>query len=155
MIREKIKTDPEARILEDWHNILQYHTSTLIDNEIAGVLPAAQRSGRPLKGLRQRLKGKEGRIRGNLMGKRVNFSSHTVITPDPVINLDELGVPIRIAVQLTFPEKVTKKNIKKLKDCVRKGCKTYPGQEPFSNTKTRKLSHLITLIDISSLKCLK
>ena len=63
------------------------------------------------------------------MGKRVNFSSRTVITPDPVINLDELGVPIRIAVQLTFPEKVTKKNIKKLKDCVRKGCKTYPGRK--------------------------
>lgn len=145
LIREKIKTDPEARILEDWHNILQYHTSTLIDNEIAGVLPAAQRSGRPLKGLRQRLKGKEGRIRGNLMGKRVNFSSRTVITPDPVINLDELGVPIRIAVQLTFPEKVTKKNIKKLKDCVRKGCKTYPGARAvfkYKNKKTISLNHI-------------
>ena len=90
MILEKKKSDPNAKILDDWQNILQYHTSTLIDNEIAGVLPAAQRSGRPLKGLRQRLKGKEGRIRGNLMGKRVNFSSRTVITPDPVIDIDEL-----------------------------------------------------------------
>ena len=145
LIKEKMKNDPEARILEDWHNILQYHTSTLIDNEIAGVLPAAQRAGRPLKGLRQRLKGKEGRIRGNLMGKRVNFSSRTVITPDPVINLDELGVPIRIAIQLTYPEKVTKKSIKRLKDCIRNGCKNYPGARAVfkcKNKTTISLNHI-------------
>jgi len=145
MIKEKLKNDPEARILEDWHNILQYHTSTLIDNEIAGVLPAAQRSGRPLKGLRQRLKGKEGRIRGNLMGKRVNFSSRTVITPDPVIDLDELGVPLRIAIQLTYPEKVTKKSITRLKDCIRNGCKNYPGARAvfkYKNKKTISLNHI-------------
>ena len=145
LINEKMKTDPNARILEDWHNILQYHTSTLIDNEIAGVLPAAQRSGRPLKGLRQRLKGKEGRIRGNLMGKRVNFSSRTVITPDPVIDLDELGVPKRIAVQLTYPEKVTKKNITRLKNCIRNGTKIYPGARAvfkYANKKTISLNHI-------------
>ena len=145
LITEKIKTDPTARILDDWHNILQYHTSTLIDNEIAGVLPAAQRSGRPLKGLRQRLKGKEGRIRGNLMGKRVNFSSRTVITPDPVINLDELGVPKRIAIQLTYPEKVTKKNIRRLKNCIRNGTKVYPGARAvfkYANKKTISLNHI-------------
>ena len=145
MILEKKKNDPNAKILDDWQNILQYHTSTLIDNEIAGVLPAAQRSGRPLKGLRQRLKGKEGRIRGNLMGKRVNFSSRTVITPDPVIDIDELGVPKRIAIQLTYPEKVTKKNIQRLKKCIRNGCNTYPGARAvfkFRNKKTISLNHI-------------
>tara|TARA_Y100000389_G_scaffold17613_2_gene15386 strand:+ start:132 stop:4352 length:4221 start_codon:yes stop_codon:yes gene_type:complete len=144
-IREKMKTDPNAKILEDWHNILQYHCSTLIDNEIAGVLPAAQRSGRPLKGLRQRLKGKEGRIRGNLMGKRVNFSSRTVITPDPVIDIDELGVPKKIAVQLTYPEKVTKNNISYLKKCVRNGTSYYPGARAVYKKKSGKtisLNHI-------------
>ena len=79
------------------------------------------------------------------MGKRVNFSSRTVITPDPVINLDELGVPIRIAVQLTFPEKVTKKNIKKLKDCVRKVVKLIPSARAvfkYKNKKTISLNHI-------------
>jgi len=144
-ITQKLKSDPNAKIIEDWINILQYHTSTLIDNEIAGVLPAAQRSGRPLKGLRQRLKGKEGRIRGNLMGKRVNFSSRTVITPDPIIDLDELGVPKRIALMLTYPEKVTKKNIRKLKQCIINGCTKYPGARAVfkhKNKKTISLNHI-------------
>ena len=145
LIRDKMIADPEAKIIEDWSNLLQYHVSTLIDNEIAGVLPAAQRSGRPLKGLRQRLKGKEGRIRGNLMGKRVNFSSRTVITPDPVIDLDELGVPVKIAVQLTHPEKVTAMNMSRLKECIRNGCKTYPGARAVyknKNHKTISLNHI-------------
>tara|TARA_Y100000389_G_scaffold8472_4_gene8075 strand:+ start:549 stop:7397 length:6849 start_codon:yes stop_codon:yes gene_type:complete len=145
MIQDKMKNEPDAKILEDWHNLLQYHISTLIDNEIAGIPPAAQRSGRPLKGLRQRLKGKEGRIRGNLMGKRVNFSSRTVITPDPVIDLDELGVPEKIAIQLTFPEKVTASNIRRLKEYVRNGCKIYPGARSVfkcKNKKTVSLNHI-------------
>ena len=144
-ITQKLISDPNAKIIDDWINILQYHTATLIDNEIAGVLPAAQRSGRPLKGLRQRLKGKEGRIRGNLMGKRVNFSSRTVITPDPIIDLDELGVPKRIAIMLTYPEKVTKKNIRKLKQCVINGCTKYPGARAvykYKNKKTISLNHI-------------
>ena len=145
MIQDKLSTDPEAKIIDDWHNLLQYHVSTLIDNEIAGIPPAAQRSGRPLKGLRQRLKGKEGRIRGNLMGKRVNFSSRTVITPDPVIDLDELGVPVKIAVQLTHPEKVTASNIHELRNCIRNGCKVYPGARAVYKKKNRKtisLNHI-------------
>lgn len=145
LIRDKMLNDPDAKIIEDWSNLLQYHVSTLIDNEIAGVLPAAQRSGRPLKGLRQRLKGKEGRIRGNLMGKRVNFSSRTVITPDPIIDLDELGVPKKIAIQLTRPEKVTAMNITRLKGCIRNGCKIYPGARAVyksKNNKTISLNHI-------------
>jgi hypothetical protein len=72
---------------------------------------ATQKSGRPLKSVEQRLKGKEGRLRGNLMGKRVNFCARTVITPDPNLRIDQVGVPISIAQNLTFPEIVTPFNI--------------------------------------------
>ena len=54
--------------------MVQYHIATLIDNELPGFHQSTHRSGRPLKAIRQRLKGKEGRIRSNLMGKRVDFS---------------------------------------------------------------------------------
>lgn len=75
------------------------------------VSQAVQKSGRPLKSLKQRLKGKEGRIRGNLMGKRVDFSGRTVITADPNLRIDQVGVPRSIAQNLTFPELVTPLNI--------------------------------------------
>lgn len=68
---------------------------------------ALQRSGRPIKSISQRLKAKEGRVRGNLMGKRVDFSARTVITPDPNIGIDMLGVPWSIALNMTYPETVT------------------------------------------------
>ena len=154
-LADKLKNNVTGKILEDWRSVVQYHCATLIDNEISGVLPAAQRSGRPLKALRQRLKAKEGRIRGNLMGKRVDFSSRTVITPDPVIDLDELGVPKRIAMQLTYPEKVTVKNIKELRDAVRRGPKEHPGaRSVYRHNASRTISlnhidrnHLASLIE--------
>ena len=64
-----------------------------------------QKSGRPIKALRARLKGKEGRLRGNLMGKRVDFSARTVITGDPHLELDEVGVPRSVDMTLTYPER--------------------------------------------------
>ena len=83
----------------------------MIDNKIPGCAPVAQRSGRALKSIKERLIGKSGRVRGNLMGKRVDFSARSVITPDPNIDLDELGVPMKIALNLTYPEKVNNINI--------------------------------------------
>ncbi len=74
-------------------------------------MQALQRGGRPLKSVKQRLKTKEGRVRGNLMGKRVDFSARAVITPDPNIEIDQVGVPRTIAQNLTFPEAVTPFNI--------------------------------------------
>lgn len=76
-----------------------------MDNDIAGIPQALQKSGRPVKAIRSRLKGKEGRLRGNLMGKRVDFSARTVITGDPNLELDEVGVPKSIAMNLTYPER--------------------------------------------------
>jgi len=70
-------------IIEDLWELLQYHVTTFLDNTVSGVPPARHRSGRPLKTLSQRLKGKEGRFRGSLSGKRANFSARTVISPDP------------------------------------------------------------------------
>ena len=76
-----------------------------MDNDIAGIPQALQKSGRPVKAIRARLKGKEGRLRGNLMGKRVDFTARTVITGDPNLELDEVGVPRSIAMTLTYPER--------------------------------------------------
>ena len=76
-----------------------------MDNDIAGIPQALQKSGRPVKAIRARLKGKEGRLRGNLMGKRVDFSARTVITGDHNLELDEVGVHRSIAMNLTFPER--------------------------------------------------
>ncbi|XP_076336415.1 RNA polymerase II subunit RpII215 [Tachypleus tridentatus] len=116
-----------AHIIAENIKMLQFHVATLVDNELPGLPRAMQKSGRPLKSLKQRLKSKEGRIRGNLMGKRVDFSARTVITPDPNLRIDEVGVPRSIAQNLTFPEIVTPFNIDKMHELVRRGNSQYPG----------------------------
>ncbi|KAI2810971.1 DNA-directed RNA polymerase II subunit RPB1 [Blomia tropicalis] len=116
-----------THIIAENVKMLQFHVATFVDNEIPGIPRAQQKSGRPLKSIKQRLKAKEGRIRGNLMGKRVDFSARTVITPDPNLRIDEVGVPRSIAQNLTFPEIVTPFNIDQLKELVRKGNNQYPG----------------------------
>ncbi|MBD3210348.1 DNA-directed RNA polymerase subunit A' [Candidatus Micrarchaeota archaeon] len=105
-------------IIEDLWELLQYHVTTYFDNETANIPPARHRSGRPLKTLAQRLKGKEGRFRYNLSGKRVNFSARTVISPDPRISLDEVGIPKAIAKELTVPLRVTEWNLDYCKELV-------------------------------------
>ena len=97
-------------IVEDLWELLQYHVTTYLDNQTSGIPPARHRSGRPLKTLAQRLKGKEGRFRSNLSGKRVNFSARTVISPDPNLSINEIGVPIKVAEELTVPVRVTSYN---------------------------------------------
>ena len=97
--------------IEEAESLLQFHVATYMDNDIAGQPQALQKSGRPVKSIRARLKGKEGRIRGNLMGKRVDFSARTVISGDPNLELDQVGVPKSIAKTLTYPEVVTPYNI--------------------------------------------
>jgi DNA-directed RNA polymerase beta' subunit len=117
----------DNKILEQWC-LLQYHVATYIDNEISNIKPAtSSRSSRPLKTLRQRIKSKKGRIRRNLMGKRVNYSARSVITPDANISIDQLGVPKKIAMTLSWPEMVTEYNIEFLTKLVRNGPYKYPG----------------------------
>ena len=127
-LKKKIESgDTLESTIEEWTQVLQYHVATLMDNQLPGINPSTHRSGRALKTLKERLKGKEGRIRGNLMGKRVNFSARSVITPDPNIKINELGVPIKIALNLTFPEIVTPYNKNKLYELVKNGPFNHPG----------------------------
>ena len=126
-LKQKIEGNSRIEVIDDWSKVLQYHIATLVDNELPGIAQAVHRSGRALKAIRQRLKGKDGRIRNNLMGKRVDFSARSVITPDPNIELDELGVPISIAKNLTYPEIVNDFNIEKLNALLENGVNNYPG----------------------------
>ena len=114
-------------IIEDLWELLQYHVTTFVDNEISGTPPARHRSGRPLKTLSQRLKGKEGRFRGSLSGKRVNFSARTVISPDPTLSLNEVGVPDRVAKEMTQTLNVTERNAEEARQYVRNGPEAHPG----------------------------
>ncbi len=126
-LRENIDAGAPHLIVEDLWELLQYHATTYLDNEVAGIPPARHRSGRILKTLTQRLKGKEGRFRHNLSGKRVDFSSRTVISPDPYISINEIGVPIQIAKELTVPEKVTEQNMEELRKLILNGHDKHPG----------------------------
>ncbi len=123
---ENITAGAPEIIIEDLWDLLQYHITTYFDNSVAQVPPARQKTNRPLKTLAQRLKGKEGRIRYNLAGKRVNFCARSVISPDPFININEVGVPVIVAKELTIPERVTEWNIEWLKGFIKSGS-AYPG----------------------------
>ncbi|XP_060536772.1 DNA-directed RNA polymerase II subunit RPB1-like [Cylas formicarius] len=116
-----------THILAENVKMLQFHVATLVDNDMPGMPRAMQKSGKPLKSIKARLKGKEGRIRGNLMGKRVDFSARTVITPDPNLRIDQVGIPRSIAQNLTFPEIVTPFNFEKMLELVQRGHSQYPG----------------------------
>ena len=126
-------------ILQNNFDILQSNVTSLINNDI--ISNRALKNGIPIKSLTNRLKGKEGRIRGNLMGKRVDFSARSVISPDPNLQVDQIGVPLQIAMNLTFPEVVRINKIKnddkskvlevtnkdKLYKLINNGCDKYPG----------------------------
>ena len=116
---------PEV-IIEDLWDLLQFHITTFFDNAVSKIPPARHRSGQPLKTITERIKGKEGRIRKNLAGKRVNYSARTVISPDPSIDLNEVGIPVEIAKIVTVAETVNDINIEKLKKLIENGEK-YPG----------------------------
>ncbi len=124
---ENINAGAPEIIVEDLWDLLQYHVTTYFNNEISQVPPARHRSGQALRTLSERIKSKEGRFRHNLAGKRVNYAARTVISPDSKIELNEVGVPMVIAVGLTIPERVTEWNLKRLKKFVENGPQVYPG----------------------------
>jgi DNA-directed RNA polymerase II subunit RPB1 len=126
-LRDNIEKGANADIVDKMSAVLQYHVATYIDNDIKGMAPSQQRSGRPLRTLKSRFGAKTGRVRGNLMGKRVDFSARSVITPDANIELDELGVPEEIATNLTFPETVSTYNRERLLGYIRNGPDKHPG----------------------------
>jgi DNA-directed RNA polymerase II subunit RPB1 len=126
-LRNTIDKGDNADMVDECTKLLQYEVATYVDNDIKGLPQSTQRSGRPLKTLKSRLGAKTGRVRGNLMGKRVDFSARSVITPDANIELDELGVPEEIAMNLTFPEIVTIHNRDRLLTYIRNGPSKHPG----------------------------
>jgi DNA-directed RNA polymerase subunit A' len=126
-LRENMDAGAPTLIIQDLSELLQYHVTTYFNNETSGIPPARHRSGRALKTLSQRLKGKEGRFRSNLSGKRVDFSARTVISPDPSLDINEVGVPLEIAIRLSVPEKITDWNIEEMRKLVVNGPEKYPG----------------------------
>ena len=139
-LQEKIQNKSNSNVIDDWTTVLQYYIATLVDNKIPGVAAVAQRSGRPLKTIKDRLNGKGGRVRGNLMGKRVDFSARSVITPDPNLSISQLGVPLKIAKNLTKPIVVTKNNKKYLKHLIVNGPDVYPGAKIYEKKNGENIS---------------
>ncbi len=117
---ENINAGAPEIIVEDLWDLLQYHITTFFDNNVAQLPPARHRSGQPLKTITER-------IRHNLAGKRTNFSARTVISPDPMLNLNEVGVPMVMAKKLSVPEKVNEWNLPYLKKFMTNGPTKYPG----------------------------
>ncbi len=115
-LEQNINAGAPQIIIDDLWELLQYHITTYFNNETSGIPPARHRSGRALKTLTQRLKGKEGRFRYNLSGKRVNYSARAVLSGDPSLNIDEVGVPLSVAEKLTVPFYVTEWNLEKAKE---------------------------------------
>jgi DNA-directed RNA polymerase II subunit RPB1 len=126
-LQEKIQNNAPANVIDDWTTVLQYYVATQVDNKIPGVASVAQRSGRPLKSIKDRLNGKGGRMRGNLMAKRVDFSARSVITADPNISIRELGIPMKIAKNITKPVRVNAANRAFLLKLVMNGPDIHPG----------------------------
>lgn len=119
-------TDKVNTLMSDLRT-LQLHVASLIDNETNAYNNVCNRAHRPLLTLKGRHKGKKGRIRGNLEGKRCNKSARTVITADPNLSISQTGVPYEIAMILTYPETVNRYNLKHLTTLVHRGADKYPG----------------------------
>ena len=126
-IQDKIQNNAPENVINEWLDVLQYHVASQINNKIPGSNPVAQRSGRPLKSIMDRLNGKGGRMRGILMAKRVDFSARSVITADPNISIKELGIPMKIAKNITKPVIVNRANRDFLTKLVQNGPDVWPG----------------------------
>ena len=124
---EKLQNNAPENILNDWSVVLQYHVASMVDNKLPGASPVSQRSGRPFKSIKDRLNGKGGRMRGNLMAKRVDFSARSVITADPNISIRELGIPMKIAKNITKPIVVNRVNKAFLTKLIQNGPDVWPG----------------------------
>ncbi|KAL0211790.1 hypothetical protein RCL1_005416 [Eukaryota sp. TZLM3-RCL] len=126
-LKDSISKGAATHVLNDRVSVLQFHVGTLMDNTNKYFIKATHRGKKALKSISQRLKGKEGRVRQHLMGKRVDFSARTVITGDPIIRIDEVGVPETVAKHLTVPEVVTPYNIEKIRYLLKNGPDRLPG----------------------------
>ena len=126
-LMERINANASQYIIDNLTMVLQYFVAMIVNNKVKGAVPVAHRTGRPLQCITGRLNSKNGRIRGNLMGKRVDFSARSVITGDPNLSARQLGVPLRVAMCLTKPVVVNDRNRSFLIKLVQNGPEVYPG----------------------------
>jgi len=126
-LMNKINDNANPSVIEGLTTVLQYFVAMIVNNKVKGAVPMAQRSGRPLQCIMGRLNSKNGRIRGNLMGKRVDYSARSVITGDPNLSIRQLGVPRKIAMNITKPVVVNDLNKSFLMQLVKNGPDVYPG----------------------------
>lgn len=120
------KGQPIQGIVEHW-DFLQLQIAMYVNSDVPGLQQPG--FGKPIRGFCQRLKGKQGRFRGNLSGKRVDFSGRTVISPDPNLGIDQVAIPVLVAKNLTYPECVQRQNIEKLRNCIINGPNIHPGAQ--------------------------
>lgn len=142
-LRDSIQRGADPSAWEKYYDKLQVHVAQYINNKLPGLPPSSERNGRPRKSMKERLGSKNGRVRSNLMGKRVDFSARSVITPDPNIRLDQVGVPLEFAMTLTKPETVNPANRVRLQAMVDNGPGKYPGAaKVFDNSRMKMRSFL-------------
>ncbi len=144
------------KLVEQW-DFLQLQCALYINSSLSGI-PAHMQPKKWIRSFAQRLKGKQGRFRGNLSGKRVDFSARTVISPDPNLRIDEVrilffciikiklilqvAVPIHVAKIMSYPEIVNRTNIEFIRQLVRNGPDVHPGANFILNPKTEKKNFL-------------
>jgi DNA-directed RNA polymerase II subunit RPB1 len=138
-LKDKLNSVNE-NVIEDWRTVLQYYCAILVDNKLPGVGQCCQRSGRPLKAIKDRLNAKHGRVRGNCMGKRVDYSARSVITADPNLSIRELGIPLKIAKNITKPVKVNERNKVILTKLVMNGPDVWPGAKILQKSNGREIT---------------
>jgi DNA-directed RNA polymerase III subunit RPC1 len=127
-IKACMEDGTQASYLMEFWDFLQLQCAMYITSDLPGIPSHLQINLNKIKkGFCQRLKGKQGRFRGNLSGKRVDFSGRTVISPDPNLRIDQVAVPVRVCRTLTYPERVTDYNLERLKENVRNGPDVHPG----------------------------
>ena len=131
---------PVPFLMEDWDYLQLQCAMYLNGANVPNVRPEWHSEKRPIRAFAQRLKGKQGRFRGNLSGKRVDFSGRTVISPDPNIGIDEVVVPIHVAKVLTYPQRVFAHNLSNLRQLVLNGPDVWPGANYVEAADTGKKS---------------
>jgi DNA-directed RNA polymerase II subunit RPB1 len=127
ILKDKIASNASSIIIDKYHQVVQYYVAMIANNKASGTNPIGQVSGRTYQCISSRLNTKSGRIRGNLMGKRVDFSARSVITGDPNLSITQLGVPLKIAKNITKPVLVNERNKDFLTKLVENGPDQYPG----------------------------
>jgi DNA-directed RNA polymerase II subunit RPB1 len=139
-LKNKINENANPNVIEGLTLELQYLIAMIANNKVKGASPIAQRNGRPLQCIMGRLNFKNGRIRGNLMGKRVDFSARSVITGDPNLSVRQLGVPMKIAMNITKPITVNDLTHEFLTKLVQNGPDVYPGAKILERKSGERIS---------------